>query len=295
MSDFPLDFKAVDVNGVPLAYQERGQGESVVFIHGSSQDMRTWAQQLRPFSMEYRTIIYSRRYARPNADIPPGEDDQMLPHVDDLLQLLRVLNTGPAHLVGSSWGGFIALLAALREPSSVRSMVLCEPPVVPLFLSNSPGPGELLRLLATRPVDGLRLVRFGLGALEPTSKAYRAGDIQRGGEIFGKAVLGEGGLENLPAETRQMVEENAAAEVAQFLGAGFPPLSREDVKSIRVPALVLGGQRSHPVLRKTLNGELARLLPRAERMEIPDASHLMHEQEPVAFNETVLSFLRRAS
>jgi pimeloyl-ACP methyl ester carboxylesterase len=290
---FPVEgLKTVEANGTALAYLERGSGESVVFVHGSSQDLRTWLHQIDDVSSAHRAIIYSRRYARPNEDIPPGQDDQMLPHVDDLLTMLRTLDAAPAHLVGSSWGAFICLLAAIREPSMVRTLTLCEPPVLPLFISNQPKPAELLKLLFTRPIDAIRIMRFGLGVVEPTAKAYRKGDVERGGEIFGAAVLGKEGMAAMPPERRRMLEENTAAEVAQFLGAGFPPLRAADVRAVRAPALLVAGERSHPVLSKTLTGALERLMPNARRVEITDASHLMHEEQPAAFNTALLSFLR---
>jgi pimeloyl-ACP methyl ester carboxylesterase len=214
----------------------------------------------------------------------------MPPHVDDLLALMQALDARPAHLVGNSWGGFISLLAAMRVPDAVRSLVLCEAPVLPLFISNNPGPLELLRLLLRRPVDAIRIARFGLGVVEPTAKAYRAGDLKRANEIFGTAVLGKEGFASLPPDRQRMLEENANAEKAQMLGEGFPPVRAEDVRAVRAPALILAGERGPAVLGKTVNGELARLLPNARRAVVPDAAHLMHEENPAAFNAIVASF-----
>ncbi|HSN83050.1 MAG TPA: hypothetical protein VLS88_10765, partial [Polyangiales bacterium] len=73
----------VFVRGASLAYRERGHGEPVVLVHGSASDMRTWSHQLPALSASYRAVAYSRRYARPNEDIPPGADDPMDAHVED--------------------------------------------------------------------------------------------------------------------------------------------------------------------------------------------------------------------
>lgn len=293
MKSFPTDISRAEINGASLAYTDNGAGQAVVMVHGTSQDMRTWRHQAKDFAERYRTVIYSRRYARPNEDIPPGADDPMQPHVDDLLALIRTLGLGPVHLIGNSLGGFIGLLAALQDPNAVKSLVLCEPPVIPLFISNSPGPGELARLFIRRPVDAVRVARFGMGVLEPTIKAYRAGDIERGGRIFGVALLGKERFASLPEETAQMISENESAEVAQMLGAGFPPLKAADVRGIAAPTLLVAGKESGPLFRLTLLRELERLLPNASRIEIPDASHLMHEDNPPAFNTAVFSFIDR--
>ncbi len=61
--------RAVAVNRATLAYLERGEGESVVFVHGVYSDLRTRLPQLDAFAAEYRAVAYSRRYARPNEDI----------------------------------------------------------------------------------------------------------------------------------------------------------------------------------------------------------------------------------
>ena len=291
MDGFAADIKSAEVNGAALWYLDRGEGESVVFVHGTSQDGRTWNHQIDAVATRYRSIAYSRRYARPNEHIPTGQDDQMEPHVDDLLQMLRRLDAVPAHLVGSSWGGFICLLAALREPSFVRTLVLCEPPVFPLFISNNPGPGEIARLFLRGPIDAVRIVRFAVGVLEPTVKAYRAGNLEDGRRIFGSALLGKQGFESMPDDRKRMLDENQSAEVAQLLGAGFPPLRAADVRGISTRTLLVGGDRSPAVFHATLLGKLANLLPNAERVEIPEASHLMHEENPDAFNQALLSFL----
>jgi non-heme chloroperoxidase len=125
------------VNGAALAYREQGEGEPVVFVHGSADDLRSWHRQLPAIGASHRAIAYSRRYARPNEDVEPDADDQMLPHVDDLVAFLRMMDAAPAHLVGHSFGGFVSLLAAIRHPQLVRSLVLQEPPVLPLFRSES--------------------------------------------------------------------------------------------------------------------------------------------------------------
>jgi len=118
--------------GTTLAYREKGgDGTPVVFVHGGLSDLRTWDKQLEAISASHRTISYSRRYARPNEEIPAGADDQMLPHVDDLAAILQGLDTGPATLVGNSWGAFICLLTAIRHPGLMAKLVLEDPPSCP--------------------------------------------------------------------------------------------------------------------------------------------------------------------
>jgi pimeloyl-ACP methyl ester carboxylesterase len=282
----------VVVNGATLAYREQGDGEPVVFIHGSASDLRTWEQQVPAIANCHRAIAYSRRYARPNEDIPPGLDDQMLPHVDDLVSFLRAIDAAPAHLVGHSWGAFICLLTAIRHPRLVRSLVLQEPPVLSLFISTPPRPSELLPLLVRRPRTALAILKFGATTIASAQSAFRRGDDEAALQTFAYGVLGKETYERLPEERRQQARENLDTLRAQLLGAGFPPLSDDDVRAVQAPTLLMTGQRSPAVLLR-LTDHLQRLLPNGERVEIAEASHAMQEENAGAVNAAILGFLAR--
>jgi pimeloyl-ACP methyl ester carboxylesterase len=283
------------VEGAALAYREQGHGEPVVLVHGSASDLRTWEQQLPAIGASYRAIAYSRRYARPNEDIEPGADDQMLPHVDDLVAFLRALAAAPAHLVGHSWGAFICLLTAIRHPQLVRSLVLAEPPVLTLLTSVPPRPAELLRVFVRRPRTALAILSFGATTHAPAQKAFRRGDDEAGLRTMSHGMLGKDSYERLPQERKQQARENLNTLRAQVLGAGFPPLSKDDVRRVAAPTLLMTGERS-PAYPLRLTDRLQELLPNAERGEIAAASHVMHEENAAAVNEAILGFLaRRAS
>ena len=282
------------VDGGALAYREQGEGEPVVFVHGDCSDLRTWDQQLPAIGGSYRAIAYSRRYARPNRDIEPDADDQMLAHVDDLVALLRVRGAAPAHLIGHSWGSFICLLAAIRHPQLVRSLVLGEPPVLSLFMSVPPRPTELLRLFR-RPRTALAILGFAARTALPAERAFRRGDDEEAMQKFAYGLLGKDSYERLTRERTQQARENLSTLRAQVLGAGFPPLSDDDVRSVTAPTLLMTGERS-PAYLLRLSDRLQQLLPNAERVAIMGASHVMHEDNAGAVNEAILGFLaRRAS
>jgi pimeloyl-ACP methyl ester carboxylesterase len=290
MTQTPESPSTATVDGLTLAYREQGDGEPVVFVHGSASDLRTWEQQLPAIGTSYRAVAYSRRYAHPNEDIGPGLDDQMLPHVDDLVSFLRAIDAAPAHLVGNSWGAFICLLTAIGHPQVVRSLVLEEPPVLSLFVSTPPRPGELVPLLIRRPRTALAILRFGAGTMAPTQKAFRRGDDEQAMRRFASGVLGKEAYEQLPPERKQQMGENLGALRAQLLGAGFPPLAEEDVRGVEAPTLLLTGERSPAALRR-LTDRLHELVPNSRRVEIAAASHRMHEENPDAVNEAILGFV----
>lgn len=285
--------KAASVNGTTLAYCEQGEGAPVVFVHGGTSDLRVWRRQLPVVGAEYRAISYSQRYSRPNDPIDPEAANPFGPHIDDLAALIREIDAEPAHLVGSSSGAFITLLAAVRYPELIRSLVLCEPPALPLFVSVPPRVTELVKLFATRPRTAIAITRFALGTMLPTTRAFERGDDERALLTFLRGVLGEQTLSQLSNEIIQVLRENIRTLRGALLHEGaFPALADADVRGIDMPVLLVVGQRS-PAFLLRLTDRLEELLPRAERIEIPGASHIMYEENAAAFNEAILSFFGR--
>ncbi|MGB5558404.1 MAG: alpha/beta hydrolase [Paracoccaceae bacterium] len=283
--------RRITINGARLAYVEQGSGDPVVLVHGGVSDLRTWDSQGSALGQHFRVVAYSRRYARPNAEIPEGAADPMQAHVDDLVALIEARKFGPAHLVGHSLGGFIALLVAIQRPDLVRSLVLIEPPVLTLFADVPLKPWQVLRLLLSRPRTAVALLRFGAGVMRPAQKAFRQDDEKAAIEAFGKGVLGKTYFQTLSAARYQQVWENRKADRAQILGQSFAPLKPAEVAAVEIPVLLLCGSDS-PKLFHRLTLRLAELLPKARISRIENASHILHEDKPSSVNAEIVKFLQ---
>ncbi len=123
-------------------------------------------------------------------------------------------------------------------------------------------------------------------------KAFQRGEDDKAMRTFLHGVLGREPYERLPEARKEQMRDNLTALRAQILGAGFPPLEDDDVRGIRVPVLLMTGERS-PAMFLRLTDRLEELLPTVERVEIPNASHLMHEENAAAVNEAIVGFLGR--
>ena len=68
-------------------------------------------------------------------EVTPRETDvnPLSDHVADLRALITQLKATPAHLVGNSYGAYVALALAMDHPELVRGLALAEPPVWPLL------------------------------------------------------------------------------------------------------------------------------------------------------------------
>jgi pimeloyl-ACP methyl ester carboxylesterase len=278
------------VNRYSLKCVENGNGEPLVLVHGSASDYRTWQAQLEAFSKHFHTLAYSRRHHWPNQPISDGADYAMAEHVRDLEALIRAPAIGPVHLVGHSYGAFVCLLVAIQSPQLVRSLVLAEPPVITLFVSNSPKPSELLKLLVSRPRAAAAILKFGAMGIAPATAAARRGDMEETLRLFGTAALGKDAFNSFSAARLEQSRANLIK--AELLGTGFPPLDIDALRKLNIPALLVSGEAS-PRLYYYLLERLQELLPNNERVEIPGAAHIMHEDNAPAYNQAVLSFVAR--
>jgi pimeloyl-ACP methyl ester carboxylesterase len=282
----------VTLNGASLECSESGSGPPVILVHGSASDHRTWDGQIPALAERFRVVAYSRRYHWPNDPIPDGADYSMPEHTQDLLTLVRSLDAGPVHLVGHSYGAFVCLLAALEDPALARSLVLAEPPAITLFVSNTPKPGEILKLAATRPRTAVSIVKSGAGGAVPAAKAAERGDREAMMRHLGHATLGRGPFDRLSEARREQVRANLIK--AELTGSGFAPLDDARLRGLRIPTLLMSAERS-PALFDRLIDRLEELLPETTRVRIPEASHIMHEDNPGAYRKAVLGFLTSLS
>lgn len=111
----------------PLYCSVIGRGEPIVFVHGDSlfgSPVDHWRQQL-PLADEYQLILPARHgyYLSPVA-----ERETFAYYAGAIVDLLGE----GAHLVGHSYGGVIALLAAAARPEAVYTLTVSEPPAFAL-------------------------------------------------------------------------------------------------------------------------------------------------------------------
>jgi pimeloyl-ACP methyl ester carboxylesterase len=270
---------------------EKGIGDTVVFVHGSVSDYRTWQNQQDEFSKSYHTISFSRRFHWPNQQIPDQMDYSMHQHVNDLEELLKKQNK-PVNLIGHSYGAFICLLLAMKSPELIKSLILSEPPVITLYVSNTPKPLEILKLLFSRPRTAFALIKLGATGIEPATKEIKRNNVKKAVEIFGKATLGEDTYANLSELRMAQVYDNVIK--AEFIGTGFPPIDESEIREIKVPTLLISGSKSPKIFHFLLD-KLMELIPNSKRSVIEGASHISHEDNPKEYNKIVLSFIEESS
>jgi non-heme chloroperoxidase len=263
----PDNLKNIEINGRQLHYVDQGGGEGqqpIIFIHGGLDDYRCWQLQVDSFSRKYRAISYSRRFAYPNKWIGNVVADNTIEdNAKDLAELIRKLDLAPAaHLVGASYGAFIALYCVFRNPELAKTMVLNEPPILPfLAKSHLKEDVELLQGFRTR-------------IQSPTEDAFKRGDFKKAAQTFIDRVMDiENFFEKLPEKDKQYLMDNAKSLEGELESAQPPSFSVKDVKQITtIPTLIVKGELSPKWLLRIAD-ILSDNMPNTEQIVIPNVSH----------------------
>lgn len=281
------EIKSVFVNGDSLHYIDIGKGEPVVFVHGTLDDYRLWQLQIDTFAKKHRVIAYSRRYAYPNKQVSNDSVDYSPAiHAKDLAELIKSLNLGPVHLVGHSYGAYTALLTTMEHPELVKTVMLGEPPVMPL-LQNVPGGDTIIN-------------NFVSTSITPAAEAFRAGNNEKGVSVFIGGVTGDSSFfSKMPPEAQGMVMTNVLelrgiALTKNMTKNIFPPISCDDLKKIKTPVLIMTGEKTQ-LLFSAVNEELSKCLTNKEKVILSNATHGLEMENPVDFNRIVLAFIEKHS
>ncbi len=270
---------AVEVNGTTLEYMERGDGDPVVFVHGTLGDYRSWELQMEVFGETYRAISYSRRYHHPNECRGDESDYSAALHADDLAAFIAGLGLESAHVVGTSYGASTALMLAARHPERVRGLVLGDPPVFPL-LDDIPE-GRALR------------DEFLENVWERAGEMARRGETESAIRVFVDGVVEEGAYDSFPSEIQNLIKQNACEFEVETSSPDFwTQFTCEDAQGVTAPTLLLTGDRSLEMFQLIVD-ELARCLPNNESKRVPETTHEVTSDNPDAYNDIVLDFLAR--
>lgn len=107
---------------ISLFYQETGEGEPFIFLHGNGDNGDCFINQAEYFSAKYRVItVDTRGHGRSPRGSAPFTMEQF---ADDLACLMSEMNISNAIILGFSDGANIAMKFALKYPAMVKALIL---------------------------------------------------------------------------------------------------------------------------------------------------------------------------
>jgi len=265
----PREIRRVRVGDVELHCEIAGAGEPLLFIHGLGSCSEDWRPQVDRFRNHFRTIACDLR-GHGQSSKPRGRYS-IEAFARDVAELLRALETGPAHVVGISLGGMVAFQLAVDAPELVRSLTIVNSgPAVPAGTFKQRMP--LYVRLAYARVLGLRSMAKAIAK-----------------RLFVKpehAHLQRAFVERLASNDKRCYLASLRAIFAGWSVAGR-------LADIRCPVLVLASDQDYTPV--SLKQAYAARLPDAHVVVIADARHALPMEHPRAFNDALDAFLARLS
>ena len=248
-----------------LSHDVDGAGPAVLLLHSGVADRRMWDDLVPALSHAF-TVVRPDFRGFGESPMPPGE----YADADDLGILLDHLGIADAAVVGSSFGGRVALELATLHPGRVSSLVLL-----------------CTAYRGVEPTDAVR----AFGAEE--DRLLEAGDIAGATELNVRTFLGPDASEDtrdrLAAMQRRAFEVQLAADEQDP-----PPAPRRvevDPAAIAVDTVVVSGALDLDLFREVA-AVLARDIPGAESVELDWAGHLPSLERPDAVLALLLDVLR---
>jgi pimeloyl-ACP methyl ester carboxylesterase len=265
--------RVVASDGVGLYAEAHGEGPPVLLSPGYCQTHENFRPQVEPLVRSgHRAVLWDYR-GHGLSDAPEDlERYSMARVVADLGEVLDWAAPGRRAVVGGlSFGGLASLHFALAHPERVRALLL---------VASGPGfknPEAQARWEAQVDRIASRLEERGFegyvdGRAAPTAIGLRP--ELPAAQAAGRAILAQ--------------DPRAVARFGRRV-AGPVPGAIDALPGIRVPALVLVGERDADYLRAA--EVMASRIPGAKHVLVPRAGHVVNVEEADAFNRAMLDFL----
>lgn len=261
-------------NGLAYHYVEAGEGPAVLLLHGFTGSGENWQRLLAALADGYRTIALDLPgHGQSEAPADPGRYG-MATVAADIGALLAHLGCGPAHLLGYSMGGRLALYLALTAPARWRSLIL---------ESASPG-------LATTAERVERQARDEALAAWIEAEGIEAFvDRWEGLPLFASQQRLPEGVRQAHRAGRLRNRPQGLANSLRGMGTGVQPSLWALLAKLTLPTLLIAGALDEKFVG--MAQRMAALLaarPPHPRLEIvADAGHTVHLERPDVYANLV--------
>jgi 3-oxoadipate enol-lactonase len=257
------------INGNEVRYTVTGSGPWLTLSHSLACRLEMWDEEVARLSKRFTVLAYDTRgHGESGAPARPYTLDEI---ADDVKALFDHLGIAQSHWVGLSMGGVFGLAAALKYPGLFSSMVLAD--------------------------TSSRLSDEGIAAFKDRVSKVRAGTMEAMVDPTLKRWFKDSFRAKEPQLMKRVAEWIRTTPLEGYCGtsAAIPTIDvTHRLGEIRCPVLVLVGADdiAMPVAFSEI---LAKNIPGAELVVIPDAGHLSNLEQPEAFNAALMKFHDRIS
>lgn len=250
-----------------------GAGPVVACLHSSGSSSAQWRRLVEDLQASHRLVAFD---LHGHGRSPGFAGDAYQLGTESGAVFRGLPSTGePIHLVGHSYGGAVALDLAVRHPGRFASVTVFEPV---LFALLDPASAEHREITSV----GLSIVR-----------AARSGELRAASATFIDYWNGAGSWSDLAAEQQDRVCARIGPVARHFEALFADPLPFDRLRQLRVPTLVLVGDRSPAPARAA--GRCLGALPVVTVETLAGLAHMAPITHPERVNPRIAGHLRAAS
>ena len=250
----------LNLDGLQIHIEDSGDGIPVVFVPGSYSTPTAWRSIQVLLPGQYRVVGTSLNgYGRTAETRKPG--DAGIEHAVHVVRSVVQSIGEPVHLVGHSWGGYIALATALGKDVELRSLSLFEANPIPLIKGTRPDLFARTQLMATDFIS-----------------AHHRGDSDAASLII-DFWGGVGSFACMPPRVQEYCRASTAANVFDWQGALAAQINLSMCERLDLEILLVRSDGANDVMLE-ISRVLAEHLPKVRAEVINKANHFLISSHP---------------
>lgn len=255
-------------------FREAGTGPAVICIHAGYGSSGQWRSLTEVLAGQFRVIACDMSGSGKSPAISPDPGYTLDEEVTFLAPVFEA-SGGSFHLIGHSFGGAVALKAALRYRGRVVSLTLFEPTLFALLMSTARASPATIEILEHA---------------QSTSRLAELGHHEAAAETFVDYWFQPGAWARSREDVRADIRARIPLGPSRWNAMLHDPVTLSDIASINIPVLCLTGERSNAPAR-ALNEILIAALPDVRAFEILGTGHMAPLSHPARVNPIIKEFL----
>jgi pimeloyl-ACP methyl ester carboxylesterase len=241
-----------------IASQTFSSATSVIALHCSGSGAAQWRKLGEALGLRH-ALVAPEHYGCDSTG--PWSGERAFTLADEAERTIGIIDAsrGKVHLVGHSYGGGVALRAAVERPERIASLTLYEP--------------SAFHLLKMMGAQGARALAEIIAISKRTAEGVSCGDYRGAAASFVDYWSGRGAWKALRPSVQAALTRWAPKAPLDFRALLDERTPASAYSGLRVPALILRGQHA-PVPTRVIAERLPMLLPAARLAIVEGAGHM---------------------